>query len=220
MADPSITVHHPRRDDRGRPVAIRQPSIASPLEQWLDPVAIAVAVPGGPAPAALNGIALEAWPEPAGWADHSPWSDPDGSATFGEPPFEPPAGLAPAAGVVTLETDGRVWLVAPTNGYGGYKLTFPKGKLEPGTGHRAAARKEAWEESGLRVELTAFLADVPRSTSHTRYYLARRVGGTPAEMGWESQAVWLVPLLRLAEVATHPNDRPLLAALAALRSAR
>lgn len=209
--DPSITVHHPRRDDRGRPVAIRQPSIASPLEQWLDPVAIAIAVPGGPAPALLNGIAFASGPPATGGDDLE---------CFDEPPFEPPAGLAPAAGVVTLEPDGRVWLVAPTNGFGGYKVTFPKGKLEPGLGHRAAARKEAWEESGLRVELTAFLADVPRSTSHTRYYLARRVGGTPADMGWESQAVWLVPLLRLAEVATHPNDRPLLTALAALRDAR
>lgn len=218
--DPSIPVHHPRRDDRGRRVRITQPSIASPLEQWADPAAIAVTVPDGPVPALLNGIVLARWSEPAGGTGHVRWGDADGLTAFDEPPFEPPAGLAPAAGVVTLEPDGRVWLVAPTNGYGGYKLTFPKGKLEPGIGHRAAARKEAWEESGLRVTLTGFLADVPRSTSHTRYFLARRVGGTPAEMGWESQAVWLVPLLRLAEVATHPNDRPLLVALAALRSTR
>lgn len=213
--DPSIPVHHPRRDDQGRLVRIRQPSIASPLEQWLDPAAIAVTVPDGPAPALLNGIALAAWSGPAGREDAAARADADGHGIFDEPPFAPPAGLAPAAGVVTLEPDGRVWLVAPTNGYGGYKVTFPKGKLEPGLDHRAAARKEAWEECGLRVALTGFLADVSRSTSHTRYYLARRIGGTPADMGWESQAVWLVPRLRLAEVATHANDRPLLAALAA-----
>jgi 8-oxo-dGTP pyrophosphatase MutT (NUDIX family) len=209
--------YHPRRDDHGRAVPIHNPSIASPLEQWLDPAAIAVTVPDGPAPALLNGVALAGWPEPAGWTDHMRWGDADGWAAFDEPPFEPPAGLAPAAGVVTLEPDGRVWLVAPTNGFGGYKLTFPKGKLERGSGHRACARKEAWEESGLRVELTGFLADVSRSTSHTRYYLARRVGGTPVDMGWESQAVWLVPRLRLTEVVTHATDRPLLAALDALR---
>jgi len=202
--DPSIPVHHPRRDDQGRLVRIRQPSIASPLDQWLDPAAIAITVPAGTMPALLNGIAL-AYPSATGG---------DEPEYFDEPPFEPPAGLAPAAGVVTLESDGRVWLVAPTNGYGGYKVTFPKGKLEPGFGHRAIARKEAWEECGLRVTLTGFLADVPRSTSHTRYYLARRIGGTPAAMGWESQAVWLVPRLRLAEVVTHAADRPLLAALA------
>ena len=205
--DPSTPVHHPRRDDRGRLVRITQPSIASPLEQWLDPAAIAVTVPDGPLPALLNGIALAGGPSATGG------DDPE---HFDEPPFEPPAGLAPAAGVVTLEPDGRVWLVAPTNGYGGYKVTFPKGKLEPGLDLRTAARKEAREECGLRVTLMGFLVDVPRSTSHTRYYLARRSGGTPADMGWESQAVWLVPRLRLAEVATHANDRPLLAALAAL----
>lgn len=211
---PLVPPHiHPRRGPEGRAVLIESPSIPSPLEQWQDASAIAVAVPDGPAPAALNGLALAGWSEPARWTDHTRWSATDGSALFDEPPFEPLAGLAPAAGVVTLEPDGRVWMVAPTNGYGGYKLTFPKGKLEPGLGHRAAARKEAWEESGLRVALTDFLADVPRSTSHTRYYLARRVGGTPADMGWESQAVWLVPRAQLASVAGHPNDRPLLAAL-------
>ena len=209
--------YHPRRDDHGRAVPIHNPSIASPLEQWLDSAAIAVTVPDGPAPALLNGIALAAWPGLALGADAAAMADADGHGVFDEPPFEPPAGLAPAAGVVTLEPDGRVWLVAPTNGYGGYKVTFPKGKLEPGLDLRTAARKEAWEECGLRVVLTAHLADVSRSTSHTRYYLARRIGGTPADMGWESQAVWLVPRLRLAEVVTHATDRPLLAALDALR---
>ena len=214
--DLSTPVHHPRRDDRGRLVRITQPSIASPLEQWLDPAAIAVTVPDGPVPALLNGIALAAWSGFVGGRDAAAMADADGHGLFDEPPFEPPAGLAPAAGVVTLEPDGRVWLVAPTNGYGGYKVTFPKGKLEPGLDLRTAARKEAWEECGLQVALTGFLADVSRSTSHARYYLARRSGGTPADMGWESQAVWLVPRARLAEVATHAYDRPLLAALASL----
>lgn len=211
---PLIPPHpHPRRGPQGRSVSIDSPSIPSPPEQWLDPAAIALAVPDGLVPTALNGIGFARWWEPAAWTDPACWADDPAEAAFDEPPFEPPAGLAPAAGVVTLEPDGRVWLVAPTNGYGGYKVTFPKGKLEPGLGHRASARKEAWEECGLRVALTGFLADVPRSTSHTRYYLARRIGGTPADMGWESQAVWLVPRPRLAEVLTHANDRPLLAAL-------
>lgn len=201
---------HPRRDPQGRTVLITSPSIPSPLEQWRDATAIAVAVPDGSLVETLNGVAFARWP---GVADRVPLEGT--GAGFDEPPFEPPSSLAPAAGVVTLEADGRAWLVAPTNGYGGYKLTFPKGKLD-GIGRRVSACKEAWEESGLRVELTGFLADVPRSTSYTRYYLARRVGGTPADMGWESQAVWLVPRAQLAAVANHPNDRPLLAALDAL----
>lgn len=205
---------HPRRDELGRAVIIESPSIASPPEQWLDPTAIAVAVPDGPLVESLNGVPFSRR------SPSTPWQagpGREGFLCFDEPPFEPPAGLAPAAGVVTIEPDGRVWLVAPTNGYGGYKLTFPKGKLEAGIDRRDGALKEAWEESGLQVALTGFLADVPRSTSWTRYYLARRIGGTPADMGWESQAVWLVPQPRLAGIAGHANDRPLLAALAALQ---
>jgi 8-oxo-dGTP pyrophosphatase MutT (NUDIX family) len=210
MAPLSPPHPHPCRDPQGRTVLITSPSIPSPLEQWRDATAIAVAVPDGSLVETLNGIAFAHWPGVADWVPL------DGAgAGFDEPPFEPPSSLAPAAGVVTLEADGRAWLVAPTNGYGGYKLTFPKGKLD-GIGRRVSACKEAWEESGLRVELTGFLADVPRSTSYTRYYLARRIGGTPADMGWESQAVWLVPRAQLAAVANHPNDRPLLAALDAL----
>jgi len=47
---------------------------------------------------------------------------------------------------------------------------------------------------------------VRRTQTYTRYYMARRIGGCPAEMGWESQAVHLVPAARLDEVAVHPND--------------
>jgi ADP-ribose pyrophosphatase YjhB (NUDIX family) len=132
---------------------------------------------------------------------------------FEEPPFAAPRGLAPAAGVVVIEPDDRIWAVAPTNGFGGYSLTFPKGRLEAGLDLRTSAIKEAHEETGLRVVVTGFLIDLPRSTTFTRYYLARRIGGTPAAMGWESQAVWLVPRTRLRQVITHANDRPLLDAL-------
>ena len=50
--------------------------------------------------------------------------------------------------VVILEDDGRVWVVHPSNGFGGYPATFPKGTLDPGMLLRAAAIREAYEESG------------------------------------------------------------------------
>ena len=49
--------------------------------------------------------------------------------------------------------------------------------------------------------------------SYTRYYRARRIGGSPASMGWESQAVHLVPKAQLAHYLTNKNDLPLLKAL-------
>ena len=78
---------------------------------------------------------------------------------------------------------------------------------------QATALVEALEESGLKVRLVQHLVDVKRSQSYTRYYLAERVGGNPADMGWESQAVMLVPKARLAKVVIHPNDAPILEAL-------
>lgn len=70
---------------------------------------------------------------------------------------------------------------------------------------------EAHEESGLQVRLVRHLVDVKRK-SYTRYYLAERAGN-PADMGWESQAVMLVPLEQLPKVLNSPNDRPILEAL-------
>ena len=73
--------------------------------------------------------------------------------------------------------------------------------------------KDREEESGLQVRLVRHLVDVKRSTSYKRYYLAERVGGNPADMGWESQAVMLVPLEQLPKVLNSPNDRPIVEAL-------
>lgn len=123
---------------------------------------------------------------------------------------EPPFDNVRAAGVVILEDDGRVWVVAPTNGFAKMTNTFPKGQRDSDdlTGQpwspQATARKEAYEESGLRVELTGFIADYKGSADHkgrtdTRYYLAKRIGGTPADAGWESQAVHLVPQDKLID---------------------
>ncbi|MGF6808438.1 8-oxo-dGTP pyrophosphatase MutT (NUDIX family) [Paraburkholderia sp. Clong3] len=110
------------------------------------------------------------------------------------------------------EPDGRVWIVAPTNGFGGYQATFPKGTVS-GKSMQATAMAEAFEESGLKVRLTSHLVDVKRSQSYTRYYLAERLDGNPADMGWESQAVLLVPTGQLATVLNHRNDKPIIEAL-------
>lgn len=193
--------HHPHPDEHGAPVLILRPSTATSLAAWDDPAAIATVVPGGPLPPALNGVPF------------APCPPPPAGASVAEPPFELPTGFEAAAGAVVLEPDGRVWLVAPTNGYGGYAATFPKGRVDPGCGLAATAVREAWEEAGLQIAVTAFLADVRRTQTYTRYYLARRTGGTPSAMGWETQAVHLVPLALLDSVAVHANDAAVIAAI-------
>ncbi len=209
-------MHHLRPDDQGKLVVLKVPSQPTPVATWSDPNQVATVIPGGELPSSLNGIALSDWVDPP--RNPSDWAALVTLACgpFEEPPMPSAPGKSAASGVVVLEGDGRVWVVSPSNAFGGYQNTFPKGKLEPGMNLRANALKEAFEESGLQVALTGFLCDAVRSTTVTRYYTARRLGGHPGAMGWESQAVHLVPRTQLAAFAAHPNDKPVVQALQAL----
>jgi len=189
-------IRHLYLDENGEPVTIRHPSLATPLEYWQDPQQRATVVPGGDMPTVLNGIAVAP----------SAFIVPEAAAAIQEPAFALPPGFRAAAGTVIVEDDGRVWLVAPTNGFGGYRATFPKGRVDAGGTLQHTALREAFEESGLVVRLEAFLLDARRTQTYTRYYIARRVAGSPARMGWESQAVHLVPAHDLDKLADHPND--------------
>jgi len=201
---------HPRRDDDGQAVLIRRPSTPTALEAWLDPAQTASVVPNGPLPDAINGVALEPWNDPPTSPDG--WEALARESKVTEPEFEVPETLEPAAGVVILEPDGRVWMVCPTNQFGGYDVTFPKGRLG-GKSLQAAALVEAYEESGLKVRLVRHLVDAPRSQTYTRYYLAERVGGFPANMGWETQCVMLVSTERLMNLGLSFPDHAVVAAL-------
>lgn len=197
---------HPRCDDDGQPVLIEQPSAPTPLEAWATPLASACVVPGGPMPPALNGVDFSSWP---GVQSDEAWEALAASHPIEEPALENLDGYKNAAGVVVREPDGRIWIVAPSNAYGGYLATFPKGTMG-GKSAQATALAEAFEESGLRVRLVSHLVDIKRSQSYTRYYLAERVGGSPSDMGWESQAVMLVPPAKLADFLNSPYDQAVL----------
>jgi 8-oxo-dGTP pyrophosphatase MutT (NUDIX family) len=204
-------IYHPRRDYNGKKVPIHNPSQPTSLMAWSQPLELAVVVPDGEMPDELNGIPFSEWtraPE-----SDSAWERLATRTAIHEPSFSPPKNKKPAAGVVVEEEDGRLWLVAPSNGFGGYTATFPKGTVDAGSSRQATALREALEEAGLQVEITGFLIDAVRSTSYTRYYRARRLGGNPALMGWESQAVMLVPRDKLGDYLTNPYDNPLLHAL-------
>lgn len=203
--------YHPEVDNRGKRVHLTNPHIPSLLATWDDRNAVATVIPGGKMPQSLNGVAFEKW---HGAPDSDAgWSSTVGELNFDEPPFQVPAGKIPAAGVVIEESDGRVWLVAPSNAFAGYNATFPKGRVDDGINLHACAVREAFEESGLQVKITGWFADSSRSRSYTRYYKAVRCGGDPACMGWESQAVLLVPRPALGEFLTNSNDLPLLKAI-------
>jgi ADP-ribose pyrophosphatase YjhB (NUDIX family) len=203
---------HPRKNEAGAQVEILRPTRPSELTAWTESGAIATVIPGGAMPSSVCGISIESWTSAP--RDDAGWEALAAAAVFDDPPFAAAAGKNPASGAVVVEADGRIWVVSPTNRFGGYVNTFPKGTMYPGQklSMRANALKEVFEETGLHVELIAFLVDAERDTSTTRYYLARRLGGNPADMGWESQAVHLVPPDRLRKFVPHGNDRAVVAA--------
>jgi 8-oxo-dGTP pyrophosphatase MutT (NUDIX family) len=200
--------HHPRKGDTGKPVLVQLPHHASAQSTWTSPDAVATFLPDGDTPLSLNKVALRSWKDHPTTAEG--WDYVDGVMDdLVEPRFHVPPGKKASSGVIIEERDGRVWLTAPTNGFGGYDATFPKGGAEPELSLQANAIKEAYEETGLRVRIVGFLGDFDRTTSVARMYRAVRVGGTPADMGWEAQAVHLVPKGSLYEHLNGPADHPI-----------
>ena len=174
-----ITIH-PHKDENGREVVIHSPDTADGVSTF---------TPGCQTPAHINGTAISSVKDPFEGNDLGESDDHT---------YEKHPGLRHAAGMIVVEPDHRVWLVSPTNQFGGYINTFPKGGHEansPSMKHTAV--KEMWEESGIQAQPTHHLGDYDRSTTRTRFYVGRRIGGNPADMGWESQAVKLLPLSEL-----------------------
>lgn len=185
------------------------PSQPTALSAWEDSAQLATVIPDGQMPAGIHGVPFQSWQDAPGGSDG--WTKLAAGSQFFEPTFVPRAGMRSASGAVIVEPDRRVWVVSPTNQFWGYVNTFPKGTCASSERAelRAKALKEVFEECGLRVELTGFLSYSIRTRSVTRYYLARRLDGNPADMGWESQAVHLVPLAELASFVNKDVDRVL-----------
>ena len=196
---------HTKADEKGKRVGIMEPTLPSDKRTWGDKTAVATFTPAGDFPPRMGAVPFKAWTENP--RTQQGWNYVKGlNYELDEPPFLVPPGKHPAAGVIIEEDDGRIWLVAPTNAFGGYQNTFPKGTCEKGLSIQSNAIKEAWEESGLKVEITGFIGDFERTTSVARFYTARRTGGNPVDMGWESQAVRLVPPEKLKDLLNMSPD--------------
>jgi hypothetical protein len=198
--------YHPKLNDQGSQVLIKSPSKSTSISSWSDPTAFATVIPGGDMPPELNRIAFASWLDAP--SDAAEWQTVQGQMkSLIEPEFVLDSGNNPASGVVVVEPDSRVWVSSPTNLFGGYANTFPKGVAPSTSRLQSNAIKAAYDKTGLKVVIIDFLYDSVRSNTTTRYYLAKRVGGNPADMGWKSQSVHLVPSDRLREYVAHPNDQ-------------
>ena len=208
-SDPGV---HPQPDDHGNAVTLKHPHVPYNLDKIEDPQGNVTFTPGVKLPTTyLNGFTLKSMTSDApsdvkGWNKFAGTKDDDAFNTG----FTPTPGKSTGAGVIIAEPDGRIWLTSPSNEYGGYKVTFPKGTVEKGMNLANSAVKEAYEETGLHAFPEKLLGDFDRSTSRARFYVASRVGGSPADMGWESQAVHLVTLDQAKKLLTDPVDQKIL----------
>lgn len=147
--------------------------------------------------AMLNGIPLTS----VGEQDWSSIPDVD----VGEPPM--PQAKRLSSGVIVEEPDGRVWICEVANHYDGLEHSWSKGRIESGLTSQQNAIKEAYEELGLQVEITGHIMDYVGGYTTSRYYTARRTGGSPHDAGWETDNVKLVNPSTARDLFNFNRDR-------------
>jgi 8-oxo-dGTP pyrophosphatase MutT (NUDIX family) len=76
------------------------------------------------------------------------------------------AGEWRSAGGVVVDKKGAVALIRQHK-----KWTFPKGRVDPGEAINQAARREVYEETGLKARITAYLGVVVGVRHVTHYFL-------------------------------------------------
>jgi 8-oxo-dGTP diphosphatase len=132
--------------------------------------------------------------------------------------------LKAAYGGVVVDATGRVLLREPTNHFGGYVWTFPKGKADPDEGPEMTALREVREETGCAARI---LAPIPGNftgdTSMNQYFLmAEAVPGAPlaAHDGETAQVVWVSFEAAKALINQTPNLKGRVRDLAVLEAVK
>lgn len=145
----------------------------------------------------LNGLAFAPWLGRPAHPDDWEISDlvrPD----LSEPPMQLAPDKQPAAAVVIVESDWRVWVAHVCEPFNAAQVRFPAARQDAKLSLPATAVREAWETTGLQVRITGWLGDFDTPTTRTRYYLAERIGGAPYACGWQTAALSLATCEALA----------------------
>ena len=88
----------------------------------------------------------------------------------------------PNVGVVLFHPDGRVWFGRRAHQTGEHVWQFPQGGIDAGEDFETAARRELYEETGVRsVELLA------RTPDWIAYAFPENYGGSKQARGWLGQ---------------------------------
>lgn len=200
-----------RHPPLSHPTAVGEVLATGP-DPWMDSDSIAVFTRRAPVPKRLNELDMAPWLSPP--TDAKAWGLIAEECGLVESEFVGHSDLTPAAGVVIVELDGRIWVHSPVAATAGPFSIFPASICRDGETMQAAAMRAALDATGLKVHLERVLGDFARTKAHTRYYLARRSGGTPVRHGHSTVSVSLVPLYRLPDVLPGAVNARIINALA------
>ena len=114
-----------------------------------------------------------------------------------------------SAGGVVFRKSGRIALVKQRARRGGWKWTFPKGRVDRGETIEEAAIREVLEESGLHVRLGVHVGAWEGTRNVIHYFVmdyVRNVG----EFDEETLAVRFVEITRARKLLSSKRDRAVL----------
>lgn len=84
-------------------------------------------------------------------------------------------------GGAIFDDQGRILLREPTNHYGGYAWTFPKGGIDPGETPDQAALREVLEETGYSGELLAQVPGQYKGDTSSNFFFLMQAGNQDIE---------------------------------------
>ncbi len=127
-----------------------------------------------------------------------------------------------AYGGVIINDQGKILLREPLGHFEHYVWTFPKGRQNSGETPEETARREVFEETGIKIEIKGRLPGVYKGgTTETIYFLMSFVEDT-GRFDKETQSIrWVTPeeAKRLISETTNPiGVKRDLAVLEAVRS--
>jgi 8-oxo-dGTP pyrophosphatase MutT (NUDIX family) len=123
-----------------------------------------------------------------------------------------------AFGGVVLDRYRNMLLRRPTNGFDGYAWTFPKGRPDPGETPEECARREVYEETGIRALVVAAIpGEFAGSTTTNRFFLMcpanaqgpfddRVVAAPAAPFDNETEAIRWVPFDQAADLIRQTTN--------------
>lgn len=99
-----------------------------------------------------------------------------------------------SAGLLLTFPDGRIVVVEPTEHFGGYSNTFPKGRVEKGYSILDTALKETLEETGFQARLDGKWHGLYEGRATWVWmFSAEVIGGDPSQSDFETDYIHLVP---------------------------